>query len=723
MDNSHHLLAELNEAQREAVALPAMHALVLAGAGSGKTRVLVHRIAWLLEQEHCSPFSLLAVTFTNKAAAEMRGRIQQLMGMSVHGMWVGTFHHIAHRLLRTHWEAAKLLENFQIIDSDDQLRLIKRILKARDIDEKRWPPRQVQGYINGKKDEGLRPESIGPEYDHHKEVMRSVYRDYQEACERAGLLDFAELLLRAHELLLNNPEILAHYQQRFKHVLVDEFQDTNKLQYAWLRLLVGKNNHIMIVGDDDQSIYGWRGAQMDNIHRFQTDFKGAKMVRLEQNYRSTETILQAANALIENNGDRLGKSLWTEDKAGEPITLYSAYSDMDETSYVVSQIQARAAEGTPYEHMALLYRSNAQSRILEEALLQASVPYRVYGGMRFFERAEIKDALAYLRLVCNREDDSAFERVVNVPARGIGQRTLELLRDTARSEALSLWQATLFLLEQHELAARAANALESFLQLITTLTESCENTLLKDTVKKVVEESHLMSHYLKEGPTKAQVREENLAELVTAAGRFNVESEDTGSNSSLQAFLTYSALEAGEGQSDTTHCVQLMTLHAAKGLEFPVVFLLGLEEGIFPHKLSMHDPGRMEEERRLCYVGITRAMEKLYVSHAEKRYIYGTDQYQRPSRFLSEIPEELLQSVRMQTRIVKGGRKTPYAYKASASDAHASGYYVGQTVQHKKFGEGLILQIEGKGEQARVQVNFAQHGIKWLVAAVAFAGG
>ncbi|MGL4454582.1 MAG: DNA helicase II, partial [Plesiomonas sp.] len=563
-------------------------------------------------------------------------RIEQLIGTMQGGMWIGTFHGIAHRLLRAHHLDAGLPQDFQILDSDDQQRLLKRLIKAMNLDEKQWPARQAAWFINGKKDEGLRPSHIETYGNLTEATWLKIYQAYQEACDRAGLVDFAELLLRAHELWLHKPAILAHYQQRFTNILVDEFQDTNRIQYAWIRMLAGNQNHVMIVGDDDQSIYGWRGARVENIQQFLHDFNGADTIRLEQNYRSSGNILAAANALIANNSERMGKSLWTDGQGGEPISLYCAFNELDESRFVVSRIKAWQDNGAALSDCAILYRSNAQSRVLEEALLQAGMPYRIYGGMRFFERQEIKDTLAYLRLIANRNDDAAFERVINTPTRGIGDRTLEQIRHAARDNQQTLWQAAEFLLQHKVLAGRAASALMRFVELIGALEiETCDLPLHIQT-DRVIRNSGLWSMYEQEKGEKGQARIENLEELVTATRQYEVP-EEAEDMTPLQAFLTHAALEAGEGQADAyDDAVQLMTLHSAKGLEFLNVFIVGVEEGMFPSQQSAEESGRLEEERRLAYVGITRAMQKLTLTYAESRRVYGKEQFHRPSRFIKE---------------------------------------------------------------------------------------
>ncbi|MER1688259.1 DNA helicase II [Proteus mirabilis] len=715
MDVSY-LLEGLNDKQREAVAAPRVNMLVLAGAGSGKTRVLVHRIAWLLSVEQASPFSIMAVTFTNKAAAEMRHRIEDLIGTSQGGMWIGTFHSLAHRLLRAHYLDAGLPQDFQIIDSDDQYRLIRRIVKSMALDDKQWPPRQGMWYINGKKDEGLRPQHIQTYGNPVETTWLKVYQAYQEACDRAGLVDFAELLLRAHELWLNKPQILEHYQHRFTNILVDEFQDTNRIQYAWIRMLAGQTGKVMIVGDDDQSIYGWRGAQVENIQNFLNEFPGAETIRLEQNYRSTSNILKAANALIANNSDRLGKNLWTEGAEGEPISLYCAFNDLDEARYVVGRIKRWHEEGGALADCAILYRSNAQSRIMEEALLQANMPYRIYGGQRFFERQEIKDALSYMRLTANRHDDASFERVVNTPTRGIGDRTLDVVRQVARDNQITLWESALQVIEHKMLAGRAIAAIARFLELIETLANETADMPLHVQTDRIIRDSGLKAMYEQEKGEKAQARIENLEELVTATRQFSYQDEDEDLMP-LQAFLSHAALESGEGQADAYQdAVQLMTLHSAKGLEFSQVFIVGVEEGMFPSQMSLDEGGRLEEERRLAYVGVTRAMKKLTLTYAENRRLYGKEVSHRPSRFIGELPKECVEEVRLRATVSRPvnhhGLGTPIV-------SNDTGYSLGQRVKHPKFGEGTIINIEGSGEHCRLQIAFNGEGIKWLVAAFA----
>jgi DNA helicase-2/ATP-dependent DNA helicase PcrA len=706
-------LNDLNDAQRVAVSAPPAPTLVLAGAGSGKTRVLVHRIAWLCTIEGVSPFSVLAVTFTNKAAAEMRGRVDALLGVSTRGMWVGTFHGLSHRLLRTHWREAGLPEAFQILDSDDQYRLVRRVLRGLELDEARWPPRQTQWFINARKDEGLRPHQLEDTGDPISRQLVRIYSAYEGACQRAGLIDFAELLLRSLELLRNDAQLLAHYRERFRHILVDEFQDTNAIQYAWLRLLAGDKIPIFAVGDDDQSIYGWRGAKIENIQSFSRDYQDAQVLRLEQNYRSTGTILAAANGLIGHNQGRMGKRLWTSGHEGEPIQLYAAYNEQDEARFVADRLSEWVEQGNARREVAVLYRSNAQSRVFEEVFVARGIPYRVYGGLRFFERAEIKDALAYLRLASNRNDDGSFERVVNLPTRGIGERTVAEVRSHARTHGLTLWAASAALINGGGLSGRAASALLGFMRLIDAMSVAVAGLPLHEQVDHVIQHSGLIKHHGAEGGEKGQARVENLEELVTAARGFRLEPDVHGEMTPLDAFLSHAALEAGEGQGETYQdCVQLMTLHSAKGLEFPLVFLVGMEEGLFPSSMSLNEPGRLEEERRLCYVGITRACRYLIMTFAEARRQYGSETYNPPSRFIGELPPELIHEVRPRVMITRPLRARP---TLAPEPAEERGIGVGRRVAHVKFGEGVVLDCEGQGRHARVQVNFEHAGCKWLV--------
>ena len=726
MDVSH-LIDSLNDAQREAVCAPAGHYLVLAGAGSGKTRVLTHHIGWLTQVEHVPPWAILAVTFTNKAAGEMRARLESLIPGGTQGLTVGTFHGIAHRLLRRHWREAGLPEGFQIIDSDDQQRLIKRVIAGLGLDDAKFPARQASWQINSWKDEGKRPESIEHRDHPVTRTFVQIYQAYEDACRRAGLVDFAELLLRAHELWLKNPAVLEHYQQRWRYLLIDEFQDTNTLQYAWIRVLAGNTGQVFVVGDDDQAIYGWRGAKVENVQQFLRDFPGAKTIKLEQNYRSTSTILKAANSVIARNGGRLGKQLWTAGDDGERIAVYAAYNEQDEARFVIERIREYVNEHGSAKDCAILYRSNAQSRNFEEQLTQRNIPYRVYGGLRFFDRAEIKDALAYLRLSANRHDDAAFERAVNTPTRGIGDRTLDVLRRRARSESTSMWEAALAELSgSSELAGRAKNATKAFLMLIDEMARtfaghaSGQALTLAEQIDHAITHTGLRDHYEKDSRGNGEARVENLDELVNVASRFELTQEDIDAGlSELSAFLSHAALEAGEGQGEAwDDCVQLMTLHSAKGLEFPLVFLVGMEEGLFPSQRSVDDEGRLEEERRLAYVGITRARERLIVTHAESRRMHGTEMLARPSRFLGEIPAELVDEVRPRvqvTRPIYAGRFN----QASVSLQEELPVKLGQRVSHPSFGEGVVISAEGSGGHARLQVNFEGAGSKWLVASYA----
>lgn len=718
-DDLSFLLDDLNDAQRQAVAAPPDRQRVLAGAGSGKTRVLVHRIAWLIQVENATPYSILSVTFTNKAAAEMRARIESLLGGQPQGMWIGTFHGLAHRLLRAHWQEARLPENFQILDGDDQQRLVKRVIKNLDLDEQQWPARQAQWFINARKDEGLRPQHLQTSGNPFLGTMRSIYEAYEAACHRSGAIDFSELLLRALDLWRDHPGLLEHYRRRFRHLLVDEFQDTNAVQYAWLRLLATGGESLMVVGDDDQSIYGWRGAKIENIRQFCSDFPDTRTIRLEQNYRSTAAILKAANAVIAHNQDRLGKELWTEGQEGEPIALYAAYNEYDEARYVVENIQQALRNGLARQETAILYRSNAQSRVLEEALLREAIPYRIYGGQRFFERAEIKNAMAYLSLMHSRHQDAALERVINLPTRGIGEKTLDTLREHARQHQVSLWTAIQQCIATKQVSGRAAGALLAFVELIESLAAKVEPMPLSLSVQTLIEQSGLLDHHRHEKGEKAQTRLENLEELINAARAFEGESPEEG-QTLLSAFLDHASLESGEQQaSDHEDCVQLMTLHSAKGLEFPLVFLVGMEEGLFPHKMSLEEPGRLEEERRLAYVGITRAMQRLVISHAETRRLYGNETHNKVSRFVREIPPNLLKEVRMSRA---PARSTPTPSLSGSISTLKQGTRIpgtalvlGQNVRHALFGIGALVNFEGSGAQARVQVRFAEEGTKWLM--------
>ena len=720
MDVSH-IFDDLNEAQREAVSADPGPMLVLAGAGSGKTRVLTHRIAWLIEALEVSPLSILAVTFTNKAAQEMRGRVEQMIGFPMRRMWLGTFHGLSHRLLRSHSAEAGLNASFEILDAEDQHRLVRRTLRELDLDEGHWPPRQVQWFINSNKEDGKRPTQLEARSDQQLQTLSRIYAYYEDLCQRFGLVDFAELLLRAQELLQNNEPLRDSYRERFEHILIDEFQDTNSIQYRWLKLLAQPRNRITAVGDDDQSIYGWRGARVENMNLFQVDFASTRIVRLEQNYRSTETILKAANSIIDHNLGRMGKKLWTDGQAGAPIRLYAAFNEIDEGQFVVDRLQQWVRDGQRRDSVAILYRSNAQSRVFEELLLSAAVPYRVYGGLRFFERAEIKDALAYLRLISNRDSDPAFERVVNVPTRGIGARTISTIRELSRELDVSMWAAAVNLTGSGDLPSRTRSVVQRFIDLIDELDDSTRHLELTEQTDAVVQRSGLLEHYRKQQGEKAQTRIENLEELVSAARNFNFDPSDEEHPDPLSDFLSHAALEAGEGQAEEWEdCVQLMSLHSAKGLEFPLVFLCGLEEGLFPHQRSIEEPGQLEEERRLCYVGMTRAMEQLFLTWAEVRRLHGRENYTRPSRFIREIPAELVDEVRSSS-VHHGGAasiaNTPD--RSTTPEPATGGVTLGGRVRHAKFGQGTVVTVEGQGEHARVQVHFETAGSKWLVLAYA----
>ncbi|HEY5623810.1 MAG TPA: DNA helicase II [Gammaproteobacteria bacterium] len=707
------IIDPLNEAQREAVTAPHRPTLVLAGAGSGKTRVLVHRIAWLIRVDGIAPQELLAVTFTNKAAAEMRQRIEALLGFPTRHFWIGTFHGLAHRLLRIHWSEAGLAEGFQIMDSADQLRMVRRLLRDLQLDENEWDPKEIQWFINAQKDEGLRPQRVDDEGNAGRRQLIDLYARYEKLCADSSVVDFAELLLRSLELLRDNPELLAQYQARFRHLLVDEFQDTNAIQYEWLRLFAGAAGIPFVVGDDDQSIYRWRGARVENLFSFQKHYPETEVVRLEQNYRSTGTILKAANAVISNNSSRLGKNLWTEGETGEPLRLYAAFNERDEADFVINRITDYVALGNPRSDIAVLYRSNAQSRVFEESLLVAGIPYRVYGGLRFFERAEIKDALAYLRLIANRDDDPSFERVVNTPTRGVGARTMEAVRDYARTAGVSLWRAAGGIIAENVLPKRSANALWAFLSLVDRLDAETRNMSLHDQVREVTHASGLIAHHGRDGQLTGEAKVENLEELVSAAQGVILDEESE--LPPLAEFLSYAVLESGDTQAeDYEDSVQLMTLHSAKGLEFPLVFLSGLEDGLFPHQRSVNDAGGLEEERRLCYVGLTRAREQIYLTYAEQRRLYGTDNYGTPSRFIREIPKELLEEVRPALAVSR-----PIYRPSKPVELDSSPVRLGQRVRHGRFGDGVVLNSEGSGAHARVQVNFDNAGTKWLVLAYA----
>ncbi len=744
------LLTGLNPEQLAAVTLTPQHALILAGAGSGKTRVLTTRIAWLLSNNLAGPHNILAVTFTNKAAKEMLTRLSAMLPINTRGMWIGTFHGLCNRLLRAHYREAGLPQLFQILDQSDQLSALKRLLKSLNVDDEKFPPRDLQHFINAHKEQGERAGAVEA-WDDHTRKRVEIYAAYESQCQREGVVDFAELLLRSYELLERNENIRRHYQQRFRHILVDEFQDTNKLQYRWLRLLAAHpatdGACLFAVGDDDQSIYAFRGADVGNMRDFEREFRVEKVVRLEQNYRSQGNILDAANAIIKNNEGRLGKNLWTDAGSGEPIRIFEANSDLDEARWIVEEIKALARDGHARSEVALLYRSNAQSRVLEHALFNAGLPYRVYGGLRFFERQEIKHALAYLRLIANTDDDTAFARVVNFPTRGIGARSLEQLADAARTQQCSLYQAIPLL------SGKAQSALNHFVELLDRMRAGATDLPLPELVDHLVELSGLREHYRNE--KEGQDRLANLDELINAAASFvaedglrSTQSDDAESpqyGDDLAAFLAHAALEAGEHQAgDSDDAVQLMTVHSAKGLEFNMVFISGLEEGLFPHENAVLEAKGLEEERRLMYVAVTRARRRLYLSFAQTRMLHGQTRYPIVSRFLDEIPAPLLKWLTPKFGNVhathaghgsggSGGRggfggNTGYVAEPSAAvatarlrrqDAGDSGLHIGQNVMHAKFGRGVIVNAEGSGTDARVQINFSHAGTKWLALSVA----
>ncbi len=720
MQTEQNILAGLNNKQLEAVTLPHQSALILAGAGSGKTRVLTTRIAWLIQTGQISPMGLMAVTFTNKAAKEMLTRLTSMLPINTRGMWVGTFHGLCNRLLRAHHREAGLPSTFQILDTADQLSAIKRVMKAMNVDDEKFVPKQVQGYINGCKEEGLRAHAVDA-YDAHSQKLREIYEEYDKQCNREGVADFAELLLRCYELLERDARIRHHYQNRFKYILVDEFQDTNRLQYLWLKLLAGADNCMFAVGDDDQSIYGFRGARVGNMRDFETDFNVQNIVKLEENYRSHSNILDAANAIISHNKNRLGKNLWTSAGAGEPVRVYEAYNDNDEAQFIVDEIKMLHAEGTDLGDIALLYRSNAQSRILEHALFSANLPYRVYGGLRFFERAEIKHALAYMRLIANANDDTALLRVINFPTRGIGARSLEQLQEGARQNDCSLWQAAINKVGNGAPTTRGADrvggkGIEGFVALIRNMIDQAYGISLAEVAELAITMSGLKAYYQNE--KEGEDRIENLEELVTAAVAFA--NQDFGNHNNVDGeteqdlmtqFLSHASLEAGEHQADVgREALQLMTVHAAKGLEFKTVFISGLEEGLFPHEQAAYEHGGLEEERRLMYVAVTRARQRLYLSHAQSRMLHGQVRYGIPSRFLDEIPEELLK--RLNAKPVAKTYASPSFQTSSASSGYP--YKIGQCVRHAKFGEGVVVSYEGNADNLVIKINFGREGLKTL---------
>ena len=708
------ILNELNDRQRDAVTSEAPSLLVLAGAGSGKTRVLVHRVAWIVEAMQSNPNSVMAVTFTNKAANEMKSRIQELLQSPLADLWCGTFHGLAHRTLKRFYKEANLISTFTVLDAEDQLRVIKRICKDNNLEESSWPAKQIQWQINSWKDAGKRPKNVDDNKDFYAETVKKIYSQYDEICKKDSLVDFAELLLKSYELLKSNKKVRDFFHRRFRHILIDEFQDTNVIQYAWLNEVASKEASITAVGDDDQSIYGWRGAKVGHLEDFKTKHKHNETIRLEQNYRSTSIILNAANALIENNQARLGKNLWTESNEGEQITLYQAFNEQDEARFVAEIIKSWMDGGELFSDSAVIYRSNAQSRAIEEALLRANIPYRIYGGLRFYDRLEIKNAISYLRIIFNPHDNPAFERSVANPTRGVGAKTLAKIRSLANKHNISYIQASSKMIDENLISGRGANGLKKFLEIILGLCGKIDDISLSEIVGSILEQSGLIQFHEKEPGEKGKTRKENLEELLSAAKNFEMSFSDDKTNREItEQFLSNVSLDAGDRQADEfDDAVQLMTLHSAKGLEFPLVFMTGLEETLFPHGRSMESPDQLEEERRLCYVGITRAMKKLYLTYAESRRLHGNDIFNPPSRFIKEIPSECIMEIRPKASVTM-----PYSRNESKPMDFEDqiGIALGQKVQHPKFGQGIVLNYEGAGESARVQVNFESAGTKWLV--------
>ena len=718
MDVSY-ILDNLNDEQRQAVTSEKQHLMVLAGAGSGKTRVLVHKVAWQVEALRKSPSSIMAVTFTNKAASEMRSRIEELLQSPAVDLWCGTFHGLSHRLLKRFNKEADLASGFTILDSDDQLRIIKRISKELNLDEAAWPSRQSQWQINAWKDDGLRSSKVKDNGDFFKETIKNIYKQYEEVCIQDNLLDFGELLLKSYEVIKKNEVVRSYFHTRFKTVLIDEFQDTNSIQYKWLLEISSKDASITAVGDDDQSIYGWRGAKVENVATFTKTFKGSETIRLEQNYRSTNVILSAANALIENNNDRLGKNLWTEQLEGENIVLYQAYNEQDEARFTADILKEWMNKGELYEDAAVLYRSNAQSRALEEALLRSSIPYRIYGGQRFYERLEIKNAISYLKIIFNHSDNPAFERSISNPTRGVGEKTLNKIRSAAKKFNISYIKSSAKLLDEGVISGRGGSGLRSYLELITTCREIAETNTLSELMEYIIQTSGLYAYHGKEPGEKGKTRTENLEELISATKNFEQSVADSKKNIEIaEDYLDMISLDSGDRQaSEHDDAAQLMTLHSAKGLEFKLVIMTGLEESLFPHGRSMDSISQLEEERRLCYVGITRAMQKLYITYAESRRLHGADTFNPPSRFIKEIPTNFMDEIRprAQTTTAYTRRDFASAKETKYKVEDEIGYALGQKVLHPSFGEGIVLNYEGTGEAARVQINFDGSGTKWLV--------
>ena len=709
----------LNEKQQQSVALNEdINALILAGAGSGKTRVLTHRIHYLVSTKNHHVDDILAVTFTNKAANEMKERLSDLLRRPIGRMWVGTFHSLAHRLLRTHPAEANLSPTFQILDAQDQFRIVKRLMKENGVDETKFPIKKVQWFINQQKDEGILPKDIDAGYNYFVKQSAKIFNLYETHCQANDLVDFAGLLVKSYELLKNNQSLLSHYQKKFHHILVDEFQDTNRIQYQFIKILYSQSNHVFCVGDDDQSIYGWRGARIENIQKIENDFKPIKVIKLEQNYRSTGNILSASNALIANNPNRLEKSLWTESGDGDLINVFNARTETEEAQYVIGEIQSQFNQGRNLNECAILYRSNAQSRVFEESLIKHNLNYRIYGGLRFFERAEIKDAMGYVRLIENKSDNIAFERIVNFPTRGIGLSTIEKIRSHAIEKHTDLFQSSIAIVES--LPARAANALQAFIHLIEAISDSTKNLTLSEKVDSILLQSGLMSHYANDKTDKAGSKRENLDELVTAATQY-VDEEDNEMNET-QGFIALATLDSsGESNQSNQNCVQLMTVHSAKGLEFPVVFLVGLEEDLFPSRQSKDETHLLDEERRLCYVGMTRAMQSLTLSYASKRFLHGQSFYSLNSRFLDEIPRNFLNYIKNPNNesVTKSYENSDAFSKKMVSSKSDSIYSIGQVVKHSKFGLGTILNYEGSGDSMRLQIKFQKVGTKWLISSYA----
>lgn len=710
-----HILENLNDQQREAVTSEQQNIMVLAGAGSGKTRVLVHKVAWQIEAQQFSPSSIMAVTFTNKAANEMRSRIEELLEHPSPEIWCGTFHSLSHRILRKFHKEANLAPGFTILDSDDQLRIVKRLSKEMNLDDAKFPPRQSQWMINNWKDDGKRSKDVKDKGNFYTQTVKDLYIKYEQACAHDNLVDFAELILLSYETIVRNSSIRDYFFKRFDSILIDEFQDTNTIQYKWLQAVTAPKAKVTAVGDDDQSIYGWRGAKVENVKAFSKDFKDVHIIKLEQNYRSTNKILSAANTVIQNNSDRLGKNLWTESLEGDNLTLYAAFNEQEEARFIASSSKDWMDGGGCYEDIAILYRSNAQSRALEEAFLRASIPYRIYGGLRFYDRLEIKNAVSYLRVIFNNSDNPAFERSISNPTRGVGAKTLEKIRTKSTEDNLSYLKAAATLIDEGQVKGKGATGIKAYLDFILETAQSLDSLNLSEIVENINTDSGLYDFHKKEPGEKGKTRTENLDELVSAAKDFELSFDaDHNKQEIVEQFLDNISLDAGDRQADAHEdAVQLMTLHSAKGLEFKLVFLTGMEESLFPHGRSMESPAQLEEERRLCYVGITRAMQKLYLTYAESRRLHGTDIFNPPSRFLKEIPAELIDEIRPRAQTT-----APYARKRSSSfndTASDIGFSLGDKVSHPSFGDGIVLNYEGVGESASIQINFEAVGTKWLM--------